>query len=49
MDLSERVHRWLTKWVVRKMEWLPYEERQRQMGLLSLEKRRVWGDLMAAF
>ena len=35
--------------MIRGMEHLSYEDRLRQLALLSMEKRRLGGDLIAAF
>ena len=48
MDLIEWVQKGATK-MIRGLVYLSCEERLRELGLFSLEKRRVQGDLTVTF
>jgi len=48
MDLLDRVWRRATK-MVRGLEHLFYDKRLRELKLLTLKNRRLWGDLVVAF
>jgi len=47
--LLERVQRRATNTIGWGMKYLSCEEKLRELGLFSLEKRRLQGDLTAAF
>ena len=47
-ELLEWVQRWVSK-MIRGLQHLSYEKRLRELGMFSLEKRRLLGELIVAF
>jgi len=48
VELLEQVQRKATE-MIRGMEHLFYDDRLRELGMFSLEKRRLWGGLTVVF
>ena len=52
MLVAQNIFQWVQRRAMKMMrglECLSYEDRLRDLGLFSLEKRRLQGDLLAAF